>query len=212
MGGIVITSALATANALSPSQSVELATGYIGAIVMGAAAILGVVEVVVLLLAYLPAIRDVLSLRSRSLQSVLLRSIRCTENKKMNSTHDGDDDPLQVPMLPMSVEGGGGGGRDTPPLLLRPLDSSDLDNPTTTTTTPRSPSPVTREGSNASSSSDEFQISSWQQSHQHIVTPEELRAQEALINMQILAELEEFERSEQEITQKHQNQSSFTRR
>ena len=190
MSGMVLTSALATANATSPSQAIELATGYIGAVVMGAAAILGIIEVVVLLLAYLPAIRDVLSLRSRSLQSVLVRSMSRNEEKKRddddNNGHHGHHQ-LQVPMLDVEME------REKPPLLTIIDDSSDQEIA----------APTFREGNDSDHLPPPHQ--------QHNMTPDELE-EENLINRQILEELEEFERSEQELQKQQNNSSLFPRR
>jgi hypothetical protein len=74
MGGMVVTSAIATANAVSPSGNLELTTGYAGAVTVGASMVLGILEIMILCVAWLPPLRNLLSLRPRGLQSTIITS------------------------------------------------------------------------------------------------------------------------------------------
>ena len=69
-----MTSALATASAASPSESIELAAGYTGVIVVGVSMVMGVIDLVVLVMSSIPALRNTLGFRSRGLQSAINRS------------------------------------------------------------------------------------------------------------------------------------------
>jgi hypothetical protein len=96
-GGMILTCALATCNAVAPSGPVELAGGYVGAVVVGTSMVLGIIETAVLVMTYVPMLRSMFSLRQRGLQSILDRS-------QINEDVNGGG-ALHVPML--AVNGGG---------------------------------------------------------------------------------------------------------
>eukprot|EP00658_Telonema_sp_P-2_P050407 TRINITY_DN38448_c0_g1_i1.p1 TRINITY_DN38448_c0_g1~~TRINITY_DN38448_c0_g1_i1.p1 ORF type:complete len:149 (-),score=13.66 TRINITY_DN38448_c0_g1_i1:25-471(-) len=89
---MVLTSALATANAASPSVEVELVAGYMGGVVVGISMVLGVIDMGVLLMTYMPLVRNSLSLRPRDMQSAINRAVEYDSDSN-------DNDALNIPLL-----------------------------------------------------------------------------------------------------------------
>jgi hypothetical protein len=91
LGGMVVTSGLASANAVSPSEGLEVAAGYISSVVIGFSMVLGIVDVIVLTMTYIPALRSLLSFRVGGLQSTITHSAKVHDVQYAAA--------LQVPML-----------------------------------------------------------------------------------------------------------------
>jgi hypothetical protein len=92
LGGMVVTSALASANAVSPSETVELAAGYISLVVIGFSMVLGIIDMIVLTMAYIPTLRSLLSFRVGGLQTTITYSAKVHAVQQTAAA-------LQVPML-----------------------------------------------------------------------------------------------------------------
>jgi hypothetical protein len=93
LGGMVVTSGLASANAASPSEGVELAAGCISLIVISLSMLLGVMDLIVLTMTYIPRLRCLLSFRVGGLQSTIAHSAESHDFQHAAAA------ALQVPML-----------------------------------------------------------------------------------------------------------------
>ena len=86
---MLVASAIASANAVSSSEQLEVTAGYVGLVVVSASMVLGIVDFVMMLFTYIPTLRKKLSLRSRGLASTIQHS-----NERGQKA-----DHLGVPML-----------------------------------------------------------------------------------------------------------------
>ena len=107
IGGMLVASVIVTWNSITPSEDLELVAGYVGSFVMGATMILSIVEIVVMILTYIPSIRSLLSLPIHTLDSVIKHSdvVHQREEAKMiAAVQDSDNDDMQELAAPLIVE------------------------------------------------------------------------------------------------------------
>ena len=98
---LTATCALILANAVAPSERIELVASYMGSVLGIISTLLGVFEMISLLLTYVPSLRTFLSLRVRGLQASLLASAErrkeCAMKQKKNQQLEGHDTAASTP-------------------------------------------------------------------------------------------------------------------
>ena len=185
LGGMLLTSILATANAVSPSDGVELAAGYVGAVVIGASMILGLIETILLVLTYVPVLREMLSLRPRGLEATLERSSK-----------ENDNGALHVPMLVVTGGAAATPPQTTPPTITPPTNLRPTIATATTISAPTTVSPHQHPQPTPAVPATILPIQHPTPQHTPQNAPTQSEEEEAIIMRKILEDLEEFERTE----------------